>query len=256
MNFLRNPAWIGSLTSTVTEGPGNWALFNTFDISNGGANGSTYSTGNANVAATTDYALQPRVWVDAAGRSGKSIRFPRNSEVAGGNHSHYRAYLQADNTYLGLGNMQTEGRVTSSILIPPQANYRGNVFTDPQVWWFGGVVASTGRSCYFGFELAATTLGLYNEAGNTFNVAATTTLALGVQPTGWLDVDFRYRLHASTGYLWLKLGSYTPLYLQGLNTSTANPKTLYAMGCGSLNGAIEDLTYFGSVTNVRYWSPI
>lgn len=258
MNFLRNPAWIGSLTTAAPEeGPGTWVLFNTFDISNGGADGSNYSTGSANVVATCDYSQIPKVWVNADGRPGKSIRYVRDSEVFGGNHSHYRAYLQADNTYLGLGGMQTEGRVTFDVRIPPQANFRGNVFTDPQVFWFGGIIdGTTPRYIYFGFDGDSATFGLWNTTSGAFNFAANTTVALGVQPTGWLAVDFRYRIHASTGYAWVKLGSYAPLYLENQNTSGPASKALFAMACGSLSGAAQDLTYFGSVTNVKYYTPV
>jgi hypothetical protein len=256
MNFMRNPAWIGSLGSTTQEGPGNWVLISTWDISNGGADGSTYSTGFANVVASSDYAITPRVWVDAGGRPGKSIRFVRNSEVGGGNHSHYRAYLYGDNTYLTNINMLTEGRITFDIRIPPQANYRGNVFTDPQVWWLGGLIDAAPRYLYFGFDGNATTFGLWNTTDTTFAIASNASIALGVQPTGWLTVDFRYRLHASTGYVWVKLGSYTPIYLQNQNTTGGGAKTLYGMGCGSLNGATEDLTYFGSMTNLKFYAPV
>lgn len=261
MSFLRRPAWVGALNQPAASSGGgftpreNWTLVDLIDFETGGADGTAFTSPVANAPCDGDYGFDGRVWVDAGGSVGKSIRFGTQTEIGGGNNSHYRGYIIPTTTYATNANMLTEGRITFDLLVPTNANFRGNVIADPQVWFFGGVWQGP-PYIIFGFETTKTILGLFHIfTTNVTSTPATVSMELGASADpGWHSIDFRYKLDATTGYAWIKWDDLEPLYFN--NTDTAmSILNLFASSCGSTQNSNNDLTYFGALDNLRFYQP-
>lgn len=264
MRFFRNPAWVGSLNQPVTSAepgpepdpPTEWTLVSEFDLSDGTV-GAAYSSPNVNVSSNGDYNLPGRVVQNWGGRTGKSIRFGRSSEVSGSENSRYRAWLAPNDTYLTANNMLPEGRVVYDIWLPPSPGFWQMPTLDPEVWWIGGLIASS-RQIFYGFSLNTQTFGLWNEDASDFmSRPPNASLDLGGTPTSeWTTIDFRWRLAASGGYAYVKLGSFAAVEITGEDTSHSTGPNLFSMSPGNYPGSDNDLSLFGHLGTVRYYRPV
>jgi hypothetical protein len=258
MSFLRRPAWVGSLTRPATSSftpRENWTLVNLLNFEDGGADGTAYTSPVANAPCDGDYGFDGRIWVDAGGVLGKSLRFGRQVEIGGSSNGHYRGYIIPNSTYITNANMLTEGRITFDQFVPTNPNFRGNVIADPQVWFFTGVWQGP-PYILFGFETNTTTIGLFlitSADVNSTPALAKRDIGASAAP-GWHSIDFRYKLHATEGYAWVQWDNLDPIYFNNTNTAMT-PINLFGSSCGSTQNSNNDLTYFGALDNLRFWQP-